>query len=243
MKHDKSRSYAEGYAEGYAAGREASHSEVLLRELVRKKWASSAPIPTDSKHPARRWLAARHLWRPDLQLPPSVRWLQAEGPPSVGGLLAAFAPPGQLEPSGVQLVSVDVDGRPAPDIDGPDGLAMRSIGAMRGAVCVLGMPAADRGVNVAEGLDDALALAARLALARRQRGRQGWFLRCRPCPLAAKPERGRCVAHTGRGGRAICVPGRCGRRVQRRRPGARRPANMGSAPPGVGDLGPSPSPS
>ena len=162
MKHDKSRSYAEGYAEGYAAGREASHSEVLLRELAREKWASSAPIPTDSKHPARRWLAARHLWRPDLQLPPSVRWLQAEGPPSVGGLLAAFAPPGQLEPSGVQLVSVDVDGRPAPDIDGPDGLAMRSIGAMRGAVCVLGMPAADRGVNVAEGLDDALALAARL---------------------------------------------------------------------------------
>ena len=126
MKHDKSRSYAEGYAEGYAAGKEASHSEILLRELAREKWASSAPIPTDSKHPARRWLAARHLWRPDLQLPPSVRWLQAEGPPSVGGLLAAFAPPGQLEPSGVQLVSVDVDGRPAPDIDGPTGLAMRS---------------------------------------------------------------------------------------------------------------------
>ena len=79
MKHDKSRSYAEGYAEGYAAGKEASHSEILLRELARKKWASAAPIPTDSKHPARRWLAARHLWRPDLQLPPSVRWLQAEG--------------------------------------------------------------------------------------------------------------------------------------------------------------------
>ena len=175
MKHDKSRSYAEGYAEGYAAGKEASHSEVLLRELARKKWASSAPIPTDSKHPARRWLSARHLWRPDLQLPPSVRWLQAEGPPSVGGLLAAFAPPGQLEPSGVQLVSVDVDGRPAPDIDGPDGLVMRSIGAMRGAVCVLGRPAADRGVNVAEGLDDALALAARLPWPAVSAGGRGGF--------------------------------------------------------------------
>ena len=171
MIHDKSRSYAEGYA----AGKEASHSEVLLRELARKKWASAAPIPTDSKHPARRWLAARHLWRPDLQLPPSVRWLQAEGPPSVGGLLAAFAPPGQLEPSGVQLVSVDVDGRPAPDIDGPDGLAMRSIGAMRGAVCVLGLPAADGGVNVAEGLDDALALAARLPWPAVSAGGRGGF--------------------------------------------------------------------
>ena len=254
MKHDKSRSYAEGYA----AGKEASHSEVLLREL------------------ARRWLAARHLWRPDLQLPPSVRWLQAEGPPSVGGLLAAFAPPGQLEPSGVQLVSVDVDGRPAPDIDGPDGLAMCSIGAMRGAVCVLGMPAADHGVNVAEGLDDALALAARLPWPAVSAGGRGGFFdvdlaRWLPSLSAvdvwptldeAGIEAARTLTrrvarlggvsgyqarrrwhHPRRRGRAICAPGRCGRRVQRRRPGARRPADMGSAPPGVGDLGPSPSPS
>ena len=49
-------------------------------------------IPTDPEHPARRWLAARHLWRPDLQLPPSVRWLEASVGPSVGGLLAAFCP-------------------------------------------------------------------------------------------------------------------------------------------------------
>ena len=34
--------------------------------FARKKWASAAPIPTDPEHPARRWLAARHLWRPDL---------------------------------------------------------------------------------------------------------------------------------------------------------------------------------
>ena len=95
MIHDKSRSYAEGYA----AGKEASHSEVLLRELARKKWASSAPIPTDSEHPARRWLAARHL----------------------------------------------------------------------------GRPAADGGVNVAEGLDDALALAARLPWPAVSAGGRGGF--------------------------------------------------------------------
>ena len=201
MKHDKSRSYAEGYAEGYAAGKEASHSEVLLRELAREKWASAAPIPTDSEHPARRWLAARHLWRPDLQLPPSVRWLEASGGPSVGGLLAAFAPPGHGQPSGVQLVSVDVDGRPAPDIDGPAGLAMRSIGAMRGAVCVLGLPDAVSGVNVAEGLADVLALASRPALARHLHGRQRWFQESRPGLLAGRPGRGPCVGRSGRAGR------------------------------------------
>ena len=41
-------------------------------------------------------------------------------------------------------------------------LAKRSIGAMRGAVCVLGLPDAVSGVNVAEGLADVLALASRL---------------------------------------------------------------------------------
>ena len=52
---------------------------------------------------------------------------------------------------------------------------MRSIGAMRGAVCVLGMPAADGGVNVAEGLDDALALAARLPWPAVSAGGRGGF--------------------------------------------------------------------
>ena len=91
-----------------------------------------------------------------------MRWLEASGGPSVGGLLAAFAPPGHGLPSGVQLVSVDGDGRPAPDRYGPTGQAKRSIGVMRGAVCVLGLPGAVSGVNVAEGLADVLALASRL---------------------------------------------------------------------------------
>ena len=150
------------HAPAPAVGPGRPHGAADRIALARKKWASAAPIPTDPEHPARRWLAARHLWRPDLQLPPSVRWLEASGGPSVGGLLAAFAPPGHGQPSGVQLVSVDGDGRPAPDRAGPTGLAKRSIGAMRGAVCVLGLPDAVSGVNVAEGLADVLALASRL---------------------------------------------------------------------------------
>ena len=150
------------YAPSQAVGPGRPHGAADRIALARKKWASAAPIPTDPEHPARRWLAARHLWRPDLQLPPSVRWLETSGGPSVGGLLAAFAPPGHGQPSGVQLVSVDGDGRPAPDRAGPTGLAKRSIGVMRGAVCVLGLPDAVSGVNVAEGLADVLALASRL---------------------------------------------------------------------------------
>ena len=63
--------------------------------------------------------------------------------------------------SGVQLIHVDADGFPALDKPGPDGLPKRSFGQMAGAVCVLGLQG-HGGVNVAEGLADALALAARL---------------------------------------------------------------------------------
>ena len=90
----------------------------------------------------------------------SVRWVAAPGP-SVGAIVAAFAPPGTGRLSGVQLIHVDADGLPALDKPGPDGLPKRSFGQMAGAVCVLGLQG-HGGVNVAEGLADALALAARL---------------------------------------------------------------------------------
>ena len=246
------------HAPAQAVGPSRPHGAADRIALARKKWTSAAPIPTDPEHPARRWLAARHLWRPDLQLPPSVRWLEASGAPSVGGLLAAFAPPGHGQPSGVQLVSVDGDGRPAPDRAGPTGLAKRSIGAMRGAVCVLGLPDAVSGVNVAEGLADVLALASRLPWPAICTGGSGgfknhdlarwlaglgavhvWANLDEPDGIeAAGVLAGRIVVLGGgvvdracrrgcrprRGGRAISAPGRCGRRVLRRRPGARRPA-------------------
>ena len=123
-------------------------------------WERSVAVPAAADHPARRWLARRRLWRPGQPLPPSVRWVAAPGP-SVGAIVAAFAPPGTGRLSGVQLIHVDADGLPALDKPGPDGLPKRSFGQMAGAVCVLGLQG-HGGVNVAEGLADALALAARL---------------------------------------------------------------------------------
>ena len=119
------------------------------------------PIPAAAEHPARRWLAARHLWRPEMHLPPSVRWMPSEGGPAAGAVVAAFAAPCAGRVSAVHLVHVDGDGLPAPDRTGPDRLPKRSYGAMSGAVCVLGLVDAAGGVQVCEGLADGLALAAR----------------------------------------------------------------------------------
>ena len=132
------------------------------RKVAEGYWLRSTAIPASPEHPARRWLARRHLWRPQLELPPAVRWLPAHRGPAAGALVAAFWPPGEGQLTGVQLVHVDAAGLPAPDRPGPEGLTKRSHGSLAGAICVLGLPAGAPGINVAEGLADALALAARL---------------------------------------------------------------------------------
>ena len=132
------------------------------RKVAEGYWLRSTAIPVSPEHPARRWLARRHLWRPQLELPPAVRWLPACRGPAAGAVVAAFGPPGKGRMSGVQLVHVDAAGLPAPDRPGPDGLTKRSHGSLAGAICVLGLPAGAPGIHVAEGLADALALAARL---------------------------------------------------------------------------------
>ena len=128
----------------------------------RQLWDRAVPIPADVDHPARRWLATRHLWRPDLGLPPSVLWLRDHIGPPVGAVVGAFARPGTGRVCAVQLVSVDAEGQPVADRDGPEGLTKRTQGVAAGAVCVVGAVGAAPGVNVVEGLADALALAARL---------------------------------------------------------------------------------
>ena len=101
---------------------------------------------------ARMWLASRQLWRPELPLPGSVRWIGAEHLrrefQGVGAIITMAAPPsawltswpGLPELSSVHLVYVDETGRPAVD----RGLTKRTYAAVEDAVVVLGCPLLER---------------------------------------------------------------------------------------------------
>ena len=43
-------------------------------------WRAGVPVPPDTGHAARRWLADRHLWRAELEPPLTVRWLSGGCP-------------------------------------------------------------------------------------------------------------------------------------------------------------------
>ena len=143
-----------------------------LRPHALNLWHHSVPVPNSRDHPSRMWLASRHLWRPELPLPGSVRWIDAEHLhrefQGAGAIIAMAAPPdawttswpGLPDLSSVQLVYVDETGRPAID----RGLTKRTYAAVQDAVVVLGCPLLEQTtapVDVAEGLADALALASR----------------------------------------------------------------------------------
>ena len=135
----------------------------LIRRIraARHLWKRARPVPIEAGHPARRWAARRHLWRPGDPWPDAVRWLEDDG----GSLVAAFAPLADWleahppEPSGVQRLHVAADGSPRTDRDGRGKV---SRGSMSGAVCLIGVPLETAPVvHVAEGVADALAVAAR----------------------------------------------------------------------------------
>ena len=143
-----------------------------LRPYALQLWQRAVPIPNSRDHPARMWLASRHLWRPELPLPGSVRWIDAEHLhrefQGAGAIIAMAAPPsawltswpGLPDLSSMHLVYVAGDGRPAVD----RGLTKRTYAAVQDAVVVLGCPLLEQTmapVDVAEGLADALALASR----------------------------------------------------------------------------------
>ena len=146
-------------------------------EYARQLWSSSLRIDHDPDHPVRRWAERRGLyWRAPVPLPSCLRWLPAGliGPQheGAGSLIAAFAPPDEWtdrwphrpHPTCVELVHLDSEGRPALDRpENADGLAKRSYGIRQGAVCLMGDPRPESalGMNIVEGLADALALASR----------------------------------------------------------------------------------
>ena len=160
-----------------ATGERASgpDSDVARRiGWARSWWEGAQQIPTSAEHPARRWLAARHLWRPELPLPAAVRWAPATGGHTGAGSIVALAArpvawasawPSLPDADAVQLVHVDAQGQPALDrLETEGGLSKRTVGVAQGAVVILGNPVLSEArapVHVAEGLADALALASR----------------------------------------------------------------------------------
>lgn len=133
-------------------------------DRVEELWARSVAVPYDGRHPARRWLGARALWRPEVEVPGALRWARVRDGP--GGVLVALAAaperwmgawPFVPAPQGVQRIPVDGRGR---------GTGIKkSLGSLVGGVMVLGDPVPDKGkrVLVCEGVADGLSLAARVA--------------------------------------------------------------------------------
>ena len=149
-------------------------------DLPARIWAETEAIPNDAGHPARRWLANRNLWRAEVEVPASLRWLPASktrpGPHTGAGSLTALLAlptawteswPHLPAPQAVEIIAVKEDGQPA--LDRPasgGGLGKRTLGTKVGAVLILGNPLlgdAEVPVRIAEGVADVLALAARFS--------------------------------------------------------------------------------
>lgn len=136
--------------------------------LSRHLWESGQPMPVGGQHCPHRYLTTvRNLWRPEVPAPDCLRWLPwdndrpAWAGESVGCLLALYAPlhawtdawPELPTPAGVQRIPVAADGRGVGE--------KRSLGPSAGCLVVVGNPQTAP-IRVAEGVADALALAARL---------------------------------------------------------------------------------
>ena len=137
-------------------------------------WGDAGPIPLNPEHPARRWMAARNLWRPEISSPGLLRW-HASDPrhTGAGNILALIANPAAWTASWPELPppqavqSIAVDGKGGPALDRPaamGGLGKRNLGPTSGGIVVIGCPLLEESlypVRVAEGVADALALASR----------------------------------------------------------------------------------
>ena len=133
------------------------------------------PIADAPDHPIRAWMRRRNLWRDELPLPPSLRWIPADAPvfrrthSGVGAIAFPIAPinawresyPKTPPPTAVQLVCIDAEGERA-DYENGQGRRVDKpkFGYARLAVWTIGDVRGDS-VAVCEGAADALALAAR----------------------------------------------------------------------------------
>ena len=141
------------------------------------RWIRSQilPVADSHDHPIRHWMAKRNLWRPELPLPPSLRWIPADAAvfrgshSGIGAIAFPLAPisawraayPEIPSPAAVQLVCIDADGERA-DYENSQGRRVDKpkFGNARMAVWTIGDVTGDN-VIVCEGAADALALAAR----------------------------------------------------------------------------------
>ena len=149
--------------------------EQRAKETLRWIRQQILPIADAHHHPIREWMRRRNLWRDELPLPPSLRWITADAPvfrrthSGVGAIAFPLAPvsawrasyPDIPPPSAVQLVCIDADGKRA-DYENSQGKRVDKpkFGNARLAVWTVGDVRGDR-VMVCEGAADALALAAR----------------------------------------------------------------------------------
>ena len=145
------------------------------RETLRWIRRQILPVADAPDHPVRNWTSQRNLWRPELPLPPSLRWIPADAPvfrrthSGAGAIAFPLAPiaawqasyPGTPPPTAVQLVCIDQDGERA-DYENSQGRRVDKpkFGNARLAVWTVGDIRGDRAI-VCEGAADALALAAR----------------------------------------------------------------------------------
>ena len=159
---------------GESTPKTTSETEYDATPWYVRRWAATTPIPMNPHHPARRWMAARNLWRFALPAPGPLRWEQPTqehmGVGSIAALIAlpdawTMAWPSLPYPQAYHRIAIAQDGTPALDkAEEAGGLNKRSCGPTTDGVVVIGCPIladALEPVFVTEGVADALALASR----------------------------------------------------------------------------------
>ena len=145
------------------------------KEVLRWIRRQILPIADAPEHPIRAWMRRRNLWRDELPIPPSLRWIPADAPvfrrthSGVGAIAFPLARidawrrsyPEAPTPTAVQLVCIDAEGERADYENGQGNRVDKpKFGNARLAVWTIGDIRGDN-VVVCEGAADALALAAR----------------------------------------------------------------------------------